>query len=227
MQQKEKKMEEKTTRNLTIFLLLNVVLAIYLIIDFLPEEKLVAFKSVFFIPAASSITQTTKTSEIKIQPIVSSTNYNTNSCLVLGPFNIEEKKVIDFILNKNEQSNLTKVNVLTTYQIYWNLGKDETNAKAIFKKQKENAMANPRFVLTQNNDKNWVVNIAKIFGTDFEVAKLTRELEEKAKNANVGGSWDYATISDKYYYKFEDYKILNPNTINSIEITLMPKKKSC
>lgn len=149
------------------------------------------------------------------------------SCVVMGPFNFAEKSTVDFILNKNEQSSLAKVDRMTTHQIYWNLGKDKTNADTLFKKQKEGPMADAKFVLTQNGNKDWVVNIAKVIGTEATAEKLTKELEEKAKKVNAGGGWESVVLSHEWFYKFESYKNLKMATINSLDVTLTPKKKPC
>jgi hypothetical protein len=148
-------------------------------------------------------------------------------CVEMGPLNAEEKSTMDFILAKNKQTDLAKIEKLQSHQLFWNLGRNKSEAEKLFSKQKEGAMANPKFVLVQNQDKDWVVNITKVHGSEDVAKKLAKDLEDKAQKINAGGTWQYSTLPEGYFYKFNDFKSLKEVTINSIDIMLKVPKDPC
>jgi len=148
-------------------------------------------------------------------------------CVALGPFNIEQKGTMDFILNKNKQTSLAKVEKRTTYQLFWNLGSNKAAAEKSFKKQKEGAMADSKFVLTQNENKDWVVNIVKVNNSSAMAEKLANDLSEKAQKINAGGKWEFKVLPEGYFYIFNDFKKLHDATTTSIEVMLSPSKNPC
>lgn len=148
-------------------------------------------------------------------------------CVALGPFNIEQKGTMDFILNKNKQINLAKVEKRITYQLFWNLGSNKAEAEKAFKKQKEGAMADSKFVLTQNENKDWVVNIVKVNNSSAMAEKLANDLAEKAQKINAGGKWEFKVLPEGYFYIFNDFKKLHDATTTSIEVMLSPTKNPC
>jgi len=156
------------------------------------------------------------------------TNIETNKvCVEMGPFNAEEKSTMDFILAKNKQTELASVDKMQAHQLYWNLGKNKSDADKLFKKQKEGAMSDAKFVLIQNQDKDWIVNITKVHGSVDVAKKLVKDLEEKAQKINAGGTWQYTSLPEGYFYKFNDFKSLKEVTINSIDIMLKAPKDPC
>lgn len=148
-------------------------------------------------------------------------------CVEMGPLNAEEKSTMDFILAKNKQSDLAKVDKLQSHQLFWNLGKNKSEAEKLFSKQKEGAMANPKFVLMQNQNKDWIVNITKVHGVEDVAKKLLKDLEDKAQKINAGGTWQYTSLPEGYFYKFNDFKSLKEVTVNSIDIMLKAPKDPC
>ncbi len=152
---------------------------------------------------------------------------NNKICVSMGPFTLEEKATLDFILKKNNQSDLANISKKLTHQIVWNLGTNKTEAETLFKKQKEGAMSDPKFVLLQNNKKEWIVHIVKVPGSEVVAEKLTKELGEKAQKINAGGKWEYITLPEGYYVIFENYDLLKDTTIKSIDIMLKPNKEPC
>jgi hypothetical protein len=145
----------------------------------------------------------------------------------MGPLNAEEKSTMDFILAKNKQTDLAKVDKVQSHQLFWNLGKNKSEAEKLFSKQKEGAMANPKFVLIQNQNKDWIVNITKVHGVDDVAKRLLKDLEDKAQKINAGGTWQYTTLPEGYFYKFNDFKSLKEVTVNSIDIMLKVPKDPC
>lgn len=148
-------------------------------------------------------------------------------CVEMGPLNSEEKSTMDFILAKNKQVDLAKVEKLQSHQLFWNLGKNKSDAEKLFSKQKDGAMANSKFILAQNTNKDWIVNITKVHGSEDVAKKLLKDLEDKAQKINAGGTWQYSTLPEGYFYKFHDYKSLKEVTVNSIEIMLKAPKDPC
>jgi hypothetical protein len=148
-------------------------------------------------------------------------------CVEMGPLNAEEKSTMDFILAKNKQTDLAKVDKVQSHQLFWNLGKNKSEAEKLFSKQKEGAMANPKFVLIQNQNKDWIVNITKVHGVDDVAKRLLKDLEDKAQKINAGGTWQYTTLPEGYFYKFNDFKSLKEVTVNSIDIMLKVPKDPC
>lgn len=264
-------MNQKTIRNLVIFLLINAILAIYIAGSYffksLEENKEEPIKHPTTVtqvkPTQATVKLTTvvpkptvdivadSPSIVATQPsaIVEPTNaykfptptQNTvvnasrttqvadvnKVCVEMGPLNAEEKSTMDFILAKNKQSDLAKVDKLQSHQLFWNLGKNKADAEKLFSKQKEGAMANPKFVLMQNQNKDWIVNITKVHGVEDVAKKLLKDLEDKAQKINAGGTWQYTTLPEGYFYKFNDFKSLKEVTVNSIDIMLKVPKDPC
>lgn len=148
-------------------------------------------------------------------------------CISMGPFNIEEKGTIDFILTKNNEINMAQVEMKTPYLIYWDLGTNQEQAEKLFKAQKDGPMADQQFELAQNTKGNWVVNITKIKGSKAVVEKLTKDLGAKADKLHAGGEWKFEILKDSYYYIFSQYNKLSPTTTKNIDVLLKPKKEPC
>lgn len=169
-------------------------------------------------PASNTVATVSKT--------IQATDVN-KVCVEMGPLNAEEKSTMDFILAKNKQTELAQVEKLQSHQLFWNLGKNKVDAEKLFSRQKEGAMANPKFVLMQNPNKDWVVNITKVHGVEEVAKQLLKDLEDKAQKINAGGTWQYTTIPEGYFYKFNDFKSLKEVTVNSIDIMLKVQKDPC
>jgi hypothetical protein len=182
----------------------------------------------FPLPTPGIAENTAKTNVVSTQPASKATEVESSKvCVEMGPFNSEEKNTMEFILNKNKQSDLAKIEKMQAHQLYWNLGKNKADAERLFAKQKEGAMASSKFVLAQNKDKDWVVNIAKVHGSEDVAKKLLKDLEEKAQKINAGGTWDYVTLPEGYFFKFPDFKGLKEVTVNSIDVLLKAPKDPC
>lgn len=251
-------MSQVTIRNLVIFLLINAIVAIYIVTNYFIKDEVLAqptptpivaqtrkpsiaqavvaagmvepqmAASVEHLPASLPIHEKTLKDTPDNAPVATKiTEPDNKICVEMGPFNDDEKNTMDFILNKNKQANLAKVEKLFSQQLYWNLGKNKAEADRLFNKQKEGAMADPKFVLSQNNNKEWVVNITKVHGTDIVAKSLLKDLAEKAQKINTGGTWDYSNFPEGYFYKFSDYKSLKEVTVNSIDVMLKPRKDPC
>lgn len=198
-----------------------------------PEPSIVASTPEASVTNATPVAPVSAQPPVVVESTVNQASTNTVSesskkiCISMGPFTIEEKATMDFILKKNQQSELAKSEKHIMNQIFWNLGKNKTDAEKLFKKQKEGAMADAKFVLTQNQNKDWVVNIVKIPGSDVVAEKLTKELEEKAQRINAGGKWEYIALPEGYFFTFENFGALNETTIKSIDIMLKPTKDPC
>ncbi|NCQ52251.1 hypothetical protein GW796_10270 [archaeon] len=255
-------MSKVTIRNLVLFLLVNVLLASFIAINyFFKNNEVKPSPSVSTVNVETKIVPQAEPSQTKIVPqaepsqtktvdikdstnIISPTNSNEpnrqefvgvidqntkNSlvCVMIGPLNIEEKGTIDFILNKNKELALAQIEKRVIYQIYWNLGKNKAEAEKIFKKQKEGAMADPKFSLIQDENDNWIVNIVKVNTSKGVAEKLTSDLSAKAQTINAGGKWDQKALPEGYFYIFKNFKELSPSTINGIDVMLSPTKEPC
>ncbi len=160
-------------------------------------------------------------------PVVNNTQTSDSVCIAMGPFNLEEKGTIDFILNKSKETHLAEFEKKNPYKIFWDLGKDQDVAEKLFKVQKEGAMSDSRFELTQNSSGNWVVDITTIKGSKSVVEKLAKDLAAKANKLNAGGDWKYEQMKESYFYIFKQYNQISPNTIKNIDVLLKPKKEPC
>ncbi len=248
-------MSKQAIKNLMLFLFINLLIAIVIIFNDYYTEKVNLRKKQ--LAAAQSQTVPTQvpnmaiaetksipsaainTPQVNPVPIMAdnkpnvsentnSTNNNANSvCIVMGPFNLEEKGTVDFILNKSKETHLVEVEKKNPYKIFWDLGKDQDSAEKLFKVQKEGAMSDSRFELTQNSNGNWVVDITTIKGSKSVVEKLTKDLATKANKLNAGGDWKYEQMKESYFYTFKQYNQISPNTIKNIEVLLKPKKEPC
>jgi len=215
-------MVKSNIRKLVLFLLVNLILAIFIAASYffkeiekpttaIKTEQEIAAPVAIVAPTPVPPTEPTPQPPTNNIPLVAPTITNQTSitatipiveapkvCVSYGPFNIEDKATMDFILNKNKQINLAKIEKRNTHQIFWNLGSNKEEAEKIFNKQKEGAMADPKFTLTQNKDKDWVVNIVKVQGSNILADKLTKELGEKAVKINAGGKWEHSDLPEGY-----------------------------
>lgn len=150
-------------------------------------------------------------------------------CVVYGPLDIEKKSTMDVILNKFKQSNLAKVDKKVTYLIYWNLGQDKKEAEKLFDRLKNNggALSDPKFVLTKNDNGDYVVNIIRVNSGKAVAEKLTNDLINKGNKVKIGGQWQYKALPEGYFYTFPDYTKLNTKAIDSINIMIDAPKDPC
>jgi hypothetical protein len=247
-------MSKQAIKNLMLFLFINLLIAIVIVFnDYYTEKVNLRKKQLAATQTQTVATQVpnmaiTETKQGAIQPSstpqvnpapivnenktnsVESTSLSNNTssvCIVMGPFNLEEKGTVDFILNKSKESQLAEVEKKSPYKIFWDLGKDQDVAEKLFKVQKEGAMSDSRFELVQNSNGNWVVDITTIKGSKSVVEKLTKDLAIKANKLNAGGDWKYEQMKESYFYTFKQYNQISPNTIKNIEVLLKPKKEPC
>lgn len=157
------------------------------------------------------------------------TNENDKVCVIYGPLDIEEKSRMDLILGKYKQNNLAKVDKKTTYLIYWNLGSDKKEADKLFARLKENggALADPKFVLTKNENGDYVVNIVRVNTGKVVAEKLTNDLISRAAKVNTGGQWLYKALPEGYFYTISDTNKLNPKVLQSINMLIEAPKDPC
>lgn len=170
-----------------------------------------------------------KISQTNISSIPAINTDNEKICVVYGPLDIEEKSRMDIILNKYKQSNLAKVDKKTTYLIYWNLGSDKKEADKMFNRLKENggALADPKFVLTKNENGDYVVNIVRVNTGKNVAEKLTNDLIVRANKVNTGGQWLYKALPEGYFYTIADTNKLNPKVQQSINMLIEAPKDPC
>jgi hypothetical protein len=254
-------MSKSSIRKLIIFLLVNVILAVFISLNviikhhdltifnslsnFLNKEKINSHvdniiaknnlespKQIASEPVIISPKQVTSEPAIVAQnPIVSESvvsSVNTKTiCIAMGPFNIEQKGTMETILSKENQSYLASSEKRSAYQVFWNLGTNKKEAEKLFKKQKDGAMADSKFTMVQDEAKNWVVNIVKITNSNIVIDRFTNELAEKAQKINAGGKWEYKSLPEGYFFIFKDFKKVNEQILNSIDIILSPTKEPC
>lgn len=234
-------------RHLIIFLGINAVLAAGLGLRFFlndEKEKVVAHntqdyqKSVAVVqqqkplPDAKPVTLQEKTQPVaQANPNAATQVIKTGPgavCTVVGPLNLEQKGTMDVILTKNKSEQVIRVEKRPVFEIYWNLGKDKNIAQELFEKQKQNGtMQDPKFILVQDENKDWVVSVVQI-NTSLEQAQaMANQLAEKAQKINAGGRWQYKAKPEAYFYIFNDYSTLEPQTINGINVMLNPNKQPC
>jgi hypothetical protein len=246
-------MSKQAIKNLMLFLFVNLLIAVVIVFNDYYTEKInlrkkqlaatqtqtvasqvpnMAIAETKSITANNSVNAPqnlatnnveSKTSSSESTPI----NAGDSVCITMGPFNLEEKGTIDFILNKTKETHLAEVEKKNPYKIIWDLGKDQETAEKLFKNQKDGAMSDARFELNQNSNGNWVVDITTIKGSKSVVEKLTKDLATKANKLNAGGEWKFEQMKESYFYTFKQYNQVSPNTIKNIDVLLKPKKEPC
>lgn len=148
-------------------------------------------------------------------------------CAVLGPFNIDEKASVDVLISKNKTEQEIRIEKKPVFEIYWNLGRNEATARKLFETQKQGALQDSKFVMIQNEKKEWIVPITQVH-TNADVAqKLSIELGEKANKVNAGGKWAFSEKPDAYFYFFKDYAGLDKVVADSISLLVGDKKQPC
>ncbi len=245
-------MSKQAIKNLMLFLFVNLLIAVVIIFNDYYTEKInlrkkqlaatqnqtvasqvpnMAIAETKNTPINNIVTtpQNVVTNNVESKPSSSEAAPNTSDsvCITMGPFNLEEKGTIDFILNKSKESHLAEVEKKNPYKIFWDLGKDQDIAEKLFKNQKDGAMSDARFELNQNSNGNWVVDITIIKGSKSVVEKLTKDLATKANKLNAGGDWKFEQMKESYFYTFKQYNQVSPNTIKNIDVLLKPKKEPC
>lgn len=157
------------------------------------------------------------------------TNESEKICVSYGPLDVEKKATMDFILNKYKQQNNVKVDKKTAYLIFWNLGPDKKEAEKLFSKQKDNGgpLSDSKFVLTKNENNDYVVNIIRVNSGKAVAETLTNELIKKANKVKTGGQWLYKGLPEGYFYTFPEFNKLNPKAIESINVMIDAPKDPC
>lgn len=175
---------------------------------------------------SSSSVDIVKSTPVSVPAI---TTENDKVCVVYGPLDIEKKGTMDVILNKFKQNSLVKVDKKVTYLIYWNLGSDKIVAEKLFNRLKENggALSDQKFVLSKNDNNDYVVNIIRVNSGKTVAERLTNDLINKANKVKTGGQWQYKALPEGYFYTFPDYSKLNPKAIESINIMVEAAKDPC
>ncbi len=155
---------------------------------------------------------------------------STNAiCLTLGPLNTDKKVLLDGIISEN---NLDVKNISVkkkpVIEIFWNLGVDEKEAKKLFGIQKAGAMQDEKFVLVFDQDiKSWVVSITLVSTTVEAAKELTKSIEQKAKQIQSGGTWEFREKAPGYFYDFNRYDTLDQATVIKIDKIVVPPKEKC
>lgn len=151
-------------------------------------------------------------------------------CTILGPLDLKSKATMDVILSKdgNVKNSQMEVSQKPVFEIYWNLGKDREDAEVLFQKQKQNGtMQDAKFVLFQDDEKQWIVPIAEINSSEDYAKNMTTQLAITANKNNAGGKWNYRTKPNAYFYKFEDFSQIGKSTKNNIDVMLNANKAPC
>lgn len=223
-------------KNVIIFLFINLVIAVAVALNFFfqdkAEEKAAKteeYKQEIVAAQAAKPIEDAKT--VLAAPPTENTQIITTKpdpvCAVLGPFNIDEKASVDVLISKNKTEQEIRIEKKPVFEIYWNLGKNEANAKKLFETQKQGALQDAKFVMVQNEKREWIVPITQVH-TNADVAKkLAVELGEKANKVNAGGTWSYAEKPDAYFYFFKDYAGLDKVVADSISLLVGEKKQPC
>lgn len=153
-----------------------------------------------------------------------------NVCTSIGPMDFNSKNTMEVILKQDKNINSLKYNSeqKPVYEVYWNLGKDRETAENLLQKQKNNGtMSDSRFIMVQNDEKDWVVPITEINST-LEVAKNTAiKLASTANKSNIGGKWNYRTMPTAYFYTISNFDILDSKTRKSIDVMINANKNPC
>jgi hypothetical protein len=148
-------------------------------------------------------------------------------CIVYGPLNLEEKSELDVIMSESSiPSDLVSISQIPLFEIYWNLGSNKIHAMNLFEEQKNNgALQDERFKLSQEDDGNWIISITTVSG-DIKLAQtMTAQLGEASKQ--YGGTWQYRSKNNGYFYKFKDITKIPDRTINIINHSLNVLKVPC
>lgn len=158
-------------------------------------------------------------------------NVNNNKvCTVLGPLDLKDKATMDLILSKDSNANKNQIEVSQKpiYEIYWNLGKDRDEAEALFQKQKQSGtMQEDKFVLVQDESKDWIVSIAEVNSSLEYARSIANQLATTGSKYNAGGKWNYRTKPNAYFYKFDDFSQIDSKTKNSLNVMLNVNKIPC
>lgn len=225
-----------SVKNLVIFLFINLVIAIFIGLNFFSDkkdkEKLAnneQYKQEIISAKTTKPIEDPKT--VLAAPPTENTQIITTKpdpvCAVLGPFNIDEKASIDVLISKNKTEQEIRIEKKPVFEIFWNLGKNETNARKLFENQKDGPMQDSKFSLIQNDKKEWIVPITQIH-TNADVAqKLATELGDKANKVNAGGKWSFSEKPEAYFYFFKDYAGLDKVVADSISLLVGDKKQPC
>lgn len=151
-------------------------------------------------------------------------------CTILGPLELKDKATMDVLLSKDSSAgkNQVEISQKPIFEIYWNLGKDREEAEKLFQKQKQNGtMQEDKFILMQDENKDWIVSVAEV-NSSLDYAKtVTTQLATTGSKYNVGGKWNYRTKPSAYFYQFNDYSVIDDKTNNSINVMLGVNKTPC
>lgn len=151
-------------------------------------------------------------------------------CTILGPLDLKDKATLDVILSKDANFKMAQVEVSQKpiYEIYWNLGKNREEAEELFQKQKQNGtMQEDKFVLFQDEEKQWIVPIAEINSSESYAKSMATQLAVTANKNNAGGKWNYRTKPNAYFYKFDDFSLIDKKTKQNIDVMLNANKVPC
>lgn len=137
-------------------------------------------------------------------------------CLLYGPVSASSKNVADKLIRK-EGANAVPVKT-SLYEIYWNLGTDETKAKREFASQSETPLFKSGKFKIEKTGIGWIVPMGIVSGSEPYVLKSVRNLDRET--ANIGGKWLFHKKGDEFYYKIENPDAFEFSAMND---TGMPK----
>lgn len=151
-----------------------------------------------------------------------------SQCSVYGPISIDNKNVVDILLNKSNITTLFHQIEQPIYEVYWNLGKDKVQAINLFEIQKnEGPLENEKYKISLNEDNEWIVSISMITGNENMARNLATNLAVKANQLNAGGRWQYKNKSLVYFYQTEDNSKVPKEVDAVIQKTFSINKKAC
>lgn len=213
-------------RSLIIFLLINFILAVFIIIS-LNGKKLNSFSS-SVMPTTVNSNNSTVISNAALKPAeqLSDPVSHVSLCMVYGPIGIEQKATLDTIFSQEKIETKTVVDKKTQYEIYWNLGKDKSIATEMFNRQKAGSLQDPKFKIT-NSDGIWMVSIATVSDSVDNAKTLAGQLAEKANKVKAGGNWQYRTLPDAYFYQLKDVNALSQQALAQINTGMDISRKPC
>ena len=84
-----------------------------------------------------------------------------------------------------------------------------------------------KFVLVQDESKDWIVSIAEVNSSLEYARSIANQLATTGSKYNAGGKWNYRTKPNAYFYKFDDFSQIDNKTKNSLNVMLTVNKIPC
>lgn len=149
---------------------------------------------------------------------------NLNGCYKLSDLSLDAKnQFLPLLANLSQDSVVVSEDVPLV--IYWNLGKDEAKAKALFDRQKAGAMADSRFALSRDSSGTFMVVVATI-KNDANAARIMAS-KLAATSKTIGGAWRYKSLPETYSISVKNTELLPAHSIGEINNKWRSKMTPC